>query len=1099
MGSSKKRKEKREKKKHKKRSRSRSHERSKRSHKHSREKKHRRDTRSKDPDFDRKKYSESSEDEYVERNRTVDIRSETSGSGSRLQAAYVSSPTSTSRRIVEHYTSGGEEDDGDDFDPESLLEEKLLENEVYSSKSNKPSKKNYPNILETLMGKVNPNLEVFRQVIMKGDSMQNFPGDFQISITNRMPESISTVKAEDDSQDQFEYLPPPQKKIRVKEEPIYEAEQREQQYMSRIDEWEDTEDQPIAPRSSQKSLSVSEMNKLRAKLGLNPLQEAKTIPGIEPESDSTEFSQPLHSVIETNRVREKPPSMRSSQTPTVIPGLDLEPDTAEFQSQESLSISETNKLRARLGLKPLQVSESIPGVEAESRSPKQSQQTHVTSEANKSRTKMSKKPSQVSKPPVPEPEAEPDNDGQSQVSLSISQTNELRAKLGLKPLQVTESIPGLGAAEDEKTPTASTSTKEIFVKTENLAEKREAEKLREKIKTQKEKRKIIEKLSKVKGIAESDSEDESAAAWVQKSRKLQEEKEKAEKRAKLLEEMDAEFGIGALVEEEFEKKDKSYTAANLKGLTVSHAVDSLKEGHDVILTLKDKDVLDEEEDVLENVSLVDEERYAKNVENRKKKPVYVPYEEPEFDEFGILKKKNILSKYDEEENNSQKKTFKLGDENYQDKEKELELIRMKLKQKQGVSLEMPNMKVASEYYTPEEMVQFKKPKKKVRKVRRRILKADDLVVPDVEETSGRDFGRRNYTETELDDAFIYGEVPRIQPEVEMETDEVPVETEEQDVIGPSEDLTGVVVDEDKAEKELNTALNKARRLKQRKTVVSAPEKIVEMIKKSNPDDMDTTPESKSAPIVLNCTAEFCRTLGEIPTYGMSGNRDEEADELLDFERELIEERKKQEMEAQNRGAWNEVDIDEKPAEIHVKENEPILEDEPDMRVGVAGALELAQKKGYLDKDTKKAAASHRVSQLQAQSYTIEEKFYDDDKFGKRDRYTGPIQDFREKLGYKPDIKLEYIDDSGRLLTAKEAFRYLSHKFHGKGPGKNKVDKRMKKLEQETRLKQMSSTDTPLNTVKLLQAKQKEMQSPYIVLSGGSKTLTQTMISKTKPT
>lgn len=1097
MGSSKKRKEKREKKKHKKRSRSLSHDRGKRSHKHSREKKHRRDPRSKDSDYERKKYPESSEDEYVDRGRTVDVRSETSGSGSRLQTAYISSPSSATRRIVEHYSSGGEDDD---FDPESLLEEKLLENEVYSSKSNKPTKKNYPNILETLMGKDNSNLEVFRQVIMKEDSVQNFPGNFQISITNRMAKTLPTlpaVKTEEDSQDQFEYSPPP-KKVRVKEEPVYETEQHDHQYG--VNEWEDTDDQPVAPRANQQSLSVSELNKLRAKLGLKPLQETKTIPGIEPESDSTEFNQSLHSVIETNQAREKP-DIRSPQAPTVIPGLDLEPDTSEFQSQESLSISETNKLRARLGLKPLQISETIPGVDAEPDSPKHSQPSHITSEPNKSRPKTSKKSSQAPKP-VPEPEPEPDNDGggQTQLSLSISQTNELRAKLGLKPLQVTESIPGLGAAEDEKQSTTSGTTKEVFVKTENLGEKREAEKLREKIKTQKEKRKIVEKLSKVKGIAESDSEDESAASWVQKSRKLQEEKEKAEKRAKLLEEMDAEFGVSALVEEEFEKKDKSYTASNLKGLTVSHAVDSLKEGHDVILTLKDKDVLDEEEDVLENVNLVDEERYAKNVENRKKKPLYVPYEEPEFDEFGILKKKNILSKYDEEENN-QKRTFKLGDESYQDKEKELELIRMKLRQKQGVSLEMTNMKLASEYYTPEEMVQFKKPKKKVRKVRRRVLKADDLLpdLPEVEEIDGRDFGRRNYTETELDDAFIYGEVPKIQPELEMETDEVPVETEEQDVIGPSEDLTGVVVDEDQAEKELNAALSKAKRLKQRKTVVSAPEKFVEIIKKSNPDDMDTTPESKSAPIVLNCTAEFCRTLGEIPTYGMSGNRDEEADELLDFERELIEERKKQEMEAQNRGAWNEVDIDEKPAEILVKENEPILEEEPDIRIGVAGALALAQKKGYLDKDTKKAAAAHRVSQLQAQSYTIEEKFYDDDKFGKRDRYTGPIQDFREKLGYKPDIKLEYIDDSGRLLTAKEAFRYLSHKFHGKGPGKNKVDKRMKKLEQETRLKQMSSTDTPLNTVKLLQAKQKEMQSPYIVLSGGSKTLTQTMISKTKPT
>jgi hypothetical protein len=33
-------------------------------------------------------------------------------------------------------------------------------------------------------------------------------------------------------------------------------------------------------------------------------------------------------------------------------------------------------------------------------------------------------------------------------------------------------------------------------------------------------------------------------------------------------------------------------------------------------------------------------------------------------------------------------------------------------------------------------------------------------------------------------------------------------------------------------------------------------------------------------IVLNATAEFCRTLGDIPTYGLAGNRDEDAQELL---------------------------------------------------------------------------------------------------------------------------------------------------------------------------------------------------------------------------
>jgi hypothetical protein len=48
-------------------------------------------------------------------------------------------------------------------------------------------------------------------------------------------------------------------------------------------------------------------------------------------------------------------------------------------------------------------------------------------------------------------------------------------------------------------------------------------------------------------------------------------------------------------------------------------------------------VLDEEEgDTLVNVNIVDDERAAKNVENKKKKPTYQPYDEDEFDEQGMV-------------------------------------------------------------------------------------------------------------------------------------------------------------------------------------------------------------------------------------------------------------------------------------------------------------------------------------------------------------------------------------------------------------------------------------------------------------------------------
>lgn len=78
---------------------------------------------------------------------------------------------------------------------------------------------------------------------------------------------------------------------------------------------------------------------------------------------------------------------------------------------------------------------------------------------------------------------------------------------------------------------------------------------------------------------------------------------------------------------------------------------------------------------------------------------------------------------------------------------------------------------------------------------------------------------------------------------------------------------------------------------------------------------------------------------------------------------------------------------------------------------------------------------------------------EEEKHGRRERghhaaHNGPLSEFREKAGFRPNIKLEYVDDDGRPLCPKEAFRYLSHKFHGKGPGKNKQEKRIKKAVQE---------------------------------------------------
>lgn len=82
--------------------------------------------------------------------------------------------------------------------------------------------------------------------------------------------------------------------------------------------------------------------------------------------------------------------------------------------------------------------------------------------------------------------------------------------------------------------------------------------------------------------------------------------------AAILDELDAEFGIAELAaEEERNDRRKAYTAQSLQGLRVSHDVEAFHEDRDVILTLEDREILAEGDDVLVNVNIKDDERYKK--------------------------------------------------------------------------------------------------------------------------------------------------------------------------------------------------------------------------------------------------------------------------------------------------------------------------------------------------------------------------------------------------------------------------------------------------------------------------------------------------------
>nr|DBA17106.1 TPA: hypothetical protein GDO54_002601 [Pyxicephalus adspersus] len=626
-------------------------------------------------------------------------------------------------------------------------------------------------------------------------------------------------------------------------------------------------------------------------------------------------------------------------------------------------------------------------------------------------------------------------------SLSIEETNKLRAKLGLKPLELNTAKNESGTKED---PVAAAVINPLILK--------QQQELREKLAAAKEKRMINQKLGKIKSLGEDELWLDDTAAWIERSRKLQAEKEKAEKRAKLLAEMDEEFGVSNLVEEEFGQK-KNYTSTDLRGLTVEHSVESFTEGQTVVLTLKDKGVLDEDDsDVLVNVNMVDREKADKNVELKKKRPDYKPYEEEEsVDDMVMFRHKSVLSKYDEEIDGEKKKNFRLESEGAVDGswEKELQSIRETL-HNQAQTLEVPGLKLASEYYTPEEMVSFKKTKRRVKKIRKKekSVPAEDLILmkPDTRESDygSRSRGRGRRRREASDDE---GEIIE-HKEAHPKSDDLRVESMD---ISDEEEIADspVVLEEDELEVELQKQLEKSRRLKQLQHQKDGTE-VVSMVKtltsqKSQDEEYD---DDKKGSIVFNATSEFCRTLGEIPTYGLAGNREDQED-LMDFEKEDEESEKEGgDSDGDENVGWSMVNLDE-------EKNQQEVCWEPITMCSVAI----------------------------------------DDKYSRREEYRGFTQEFKDKDGYKPDVKIEYVDETGRKLCPKEAFRQLSHRFHGKGSGKMKTERRMKKLDEEALLKKMSSSDTPLGTVALLQEKQKAQKTPYIVLSGSGKSMTANTLIK----
>lgn len=67
--------------------------------------------------------------------------------------------------------------------------------------------------------------------------------------------------------------------------------------------------------------------------------------------------------------------------------------------------------------------------------------------------------------------------------------------------------------------------------------------------------------------------------------------------------------------------------------------------------------------------------------------------------------------------------------------------------------------------------------------------------------------------------------------------------------------------------------------------------------------------------------------------------------------------------------------EKKLIDLQTIDSKPILEPEPDLGKGVAGALRLAMSKGYIEKEENARPSASRFAHLQAKNYSIEDKTF----------------------------------------------------------------------------------------------------------------------------
>jgi U4/U6.U5 tri-snRNP-associated protein 1 len=645
--------------------------------------------------------------------------------------------------------------------------------------------------------------------------------------------------------------------------------------------------------------------------------------------------------------------------------------------------------------------------------------------------------------------------------LSIDEANKIRLSMGLPPLPggsaPTTSGPSFKPvkegddSDDEPASTIDTRQAAAYDNWKKLQDEAEAKKKREErtaaIKKQREQAARFAKLEG-KGLAD-EGDDVDDMAWLKSSKKRQKKIAKAEQMQKDLEERERQA-----------REAMQYTEADLAGIKVGHEVDQFDD-EDQILVLKDTAVDAEDDDELEAVALRDKERLQEKLDSKKRKRAYDPND---MDESG---QKSILAQYDEEIEGKKGKIFTLDGKGRTVEEAQAEAVGAAKPKKVAISLDILKDDAPANDYMDISEVKMKKPKKKKSKKakRERIEDEEEMFTVPVEE-------------------------PNVD-EMEVDGGEATSKPKKKSVFDES------FVDDD--DLQANLAAQRQKALKKRKKM--RPEDIARQLREEGsapgtPDVMESTEDMDGPALVIDETTEFVQNLG--------ANAEDDEDEARRKRRKSSRISNGVKSMGDSPAADEDGDVDmgqsyaaaaeaEDDRQRSVSRARSIgitdtgLEAEKTVDQGVGATLALLRQRGIVTAtDTGDKNATYRDRQkfladkLKAEADAERQRKLARERERGSARWNTMTPREREEWArkantnadmsesrrladifnreYKPNVELTYVDEHGRTMNQKEAFKQLSHQFHGKGSGNTKTKKYLDKVAAEKKKMAESSLE-----------------------------------------